>query len=111
MKEFYVSVLGAKDYWYRYEWQHRGSPHVHGVAWLSDAPSLNELHSDDPTVATSAKEKIISYVDLLVITMNPAIDADGSNAGQLNCHIVALLQLNFHSVGLLQLNYHSVAHL
>ncbi|XP_057825708.1 uncharacterized protein LOC131037537 [Cryptomeria japonica] len=22
--------LDVRDYWYRYEWQHRGSPHVHG---------------------------------------------------------------------------------
>ena len=25
------------DYWMRFEWQHRGSPHLHGVAWLKDA--------------------------------------------------------------------------
>ena len=29
---FYTDVMGAVDYWYRFEWQHRGSPHVHGIA-------------------------------------------------------------------------------
>ena len=27
---YYVNILDARDYWYRFEWQHRGSPHVHG---------------------------------------------------------------------------------
>ena len=29
LKYFYTDVLGATDYWLRFEWQHRGSPHVH----------------------------------------------------------------------------------
>ena len=33
---FYVDLLGAQDYWFRFEWQHRGSPHVHGIAWFRD---------------------------------------------------------------------------
>ena len=37
---FYVGVLGATDYWMRFEWQHCGSPHVHGLAWLSGAPDV-----------------------------------------------------------------------
>ena len=32
LKHFYTDVLGATDYWLRFEWQHRGSPHVHGLA-------------------------------------------------------------------------------
>ena len=28
-----------KDYW-RFEWQYRGSPHVHGLALISDAPDV-----------------------------------------------------------------------
>ena len=40
IEAFYVGVLGATDYWYRFEWQHRGSPHVHGLAWLPNAPDV-----------------------------------------------------------------------
>ena len=34
IKAYYVGVLGVTDYWMRFEWQHRGSPHVHGLVWL-----------------------------------------------------------------------------
>ena len=27
-----MGILGANDYWVRFEWQHRGSPRVHGLA-------------------------------------------------------------------------------
>ena len=30
IEAFYIQILGARDFWYRFEWQHRGSPHVHG---------------------------------------------------------------------------------
>ena len=40
---FYIGVLKATDYWMRFEWQHRGSPHVHGVAWLPNAPDVEQL--------------------------------------------------------------------
>ncbi len=35
---YYVDLLGATDYWLRFEWQHRGSPHVRGLAWLPNVP-------------------------------------------------------------------------
>ncbi len=79
---FYVGVLGATDYWVRFEWQHRGSPHVHGVAWLPDAPNVKDLTSENEATVDAAKETIIQYVDRLVSTINPAIAADGSDADQ-----------------------------
>lgn len=36
------------DYWYRYEWQHRGSGHVHGFLWLKDGPVLDDKDLDNP---------------------------------------------------------------
>ena len=43
MKHYYVDSLGACDYWLWFEWQHRGSPHVHHLAWLTNLmlPMLN----------------------------------------------------------------------
>lgn len=55
------------DYWCRYEWQHRGSPHVHGFLWLQNAPSMERLNWDDPTQVRFAKE----YFDRCVHAMNP----------------------------------------
>lgn len=44
---FFEEVLKPKfdivDFWYRFEWQHRGSSHIHGFAWVKDAPNLDEL--------------------------------------------------------------------
>ena len=78
---FYVGVLGAVDYWYRFEWQHRGSPHVHGVAWFRDAPDVEELLSTkDDAELLDVVEEVTSYADGLVNTMNPAISHDGSDA-------------------------------
>lgn len=80
MKAFYVDVLGATDYWFRFEWQHRGSPHVHGVAWLQNAPDIEKLlSSDDSSELFDAAENITAYIDGLVSTMNPGIPADGNN--------------------------------
>ena len=81
IEAFYVGVLGACDYWFRFEWQHRGSPHVHGVAWFKDAPNVEELlAATDDEGLIAAAEQITAYVDRLVSTMNPGIAVDGSDA-------------------------------
>ena len=77
IEAFYIGVLGATDYWMCFEWQHRGSPHVHGLAWLSGAPNVEQIVADG---TDTAKEELIRYVDKIVTTLNPAILPDGSNA-------------------------------
>ena len=37
MDIYFTRTLNASDYWLRFEYWHRGSPHVHGVAWLNNA--------------------------------------------------------------------------
>ena len=78
MKYFYQDVLGVKDYWLRFEYQHRGSPHVHGLAWLPNAPDIERLFTD-PTVPEVDRQKAIRFIDSLVSTTNPAVLPDGSN--------------------------------
>ena len=78
---FYVDILGTTDYWFRFEWQHRGSPHVHGVAWFKDAPNVEQLLAcENDSDVISATEEITSFVDKIISTINPSIAADGSNA-------------------------------
>ena len=77
MDAFYISLLKAKDYWLRFEYQHRGSPHVHGVVWLSDAPDVQNILAVEDQ---SSQEDLIRYIDKIVSTTNPAILRDGSNA-------------------------------
>ena len=78
VKAFYVGVLGATDYWLRFEWQHRGSPHVHGLAWLPGAPVVERLLDD---TSDTVKDEIIKHADHLVSTINTAVLPDGSNVG------------------------------
>ncbi|KAG5951244.1 hypothetical protein E4U58_001254 [Claviceps cyperi] len=38
-------TLLSRDYWYRFEWQARGNPHIHGLFWIKGAPTIDpELH-------------------------------------------------------------------
>ena len=70
-----------KDYWLRFEWQHRGSPHVHGLAWLPDAPDVEQLFTD-PAVPEADCKQAIEFIDSLVSTTNPALLPDGSNLAE-----------------------------
>ena len=77
MKAFFVDILGAEDYWLRFEWQHRGSPHVHGLAWLRGAPNQDQMH--DPSDGVTLTDHFVNYVDELISSRNPAVLPDGSN--------------------------------
>jgi len=67
----------------------RGSPHVHGIAWLHNAPEVaNILASDDP----SYQELHVRCINNTVSTTNPSVLQDGSNISdapspQTNPHI------------------------
>ena len=80
---FYVDILGASDYWFRFEWQHRGSPHIHGMAWISGAPNVENIMAL-PDSDVEQKEELIRYVDSLISTSNPAVLPDGSNLQDLS---------------------------
>ena len=77
LKCFYVDILGAKDYWLRFEWQHRGSPHVHELAWLPGAPDVHLF--TDPAAAEENQRQAIAFVDSVISTSNPALQPDGSD--------------------------------
>ena len=77
---FYVGILGATDYWFRFEWQHHGNPNIHGITWFPNTPDVEKLlATDDNSDLIAAVEDITSYADDVVSTMNPAIAMDGSN--------------------------------
>ncbi|KAK3921767.1 hypothetical protein KUF71_010943 [Frankliniella fusca] len=70
INDIMIAQFKVKDHWYRYEWQLRGSPHVHGVLWLNDAVNVHELQ----TKFNEVKDKIIEYFDKLVSCQNPNTD-------------------------------------
>ena len=43
-KEILENGVNVKDFWCRYEWQHRGSPHVHGFIWIKGAPNMGNIN-------------------------------------------------------------------
>ncbi|KAK3925606.1 Curromycin resistance protein [Frankliniella fusca] len=66
-------VLGSfevLDYWYRFEWQMRGSPHVHGVMWLQNAVDVNLLEAKFEEV----KITVIQYFDKLISCESPNLN-------------------------------------
>ena len=82
-------MFGATDYWLRFEWQHRGSPHVHGLAWLPNAPHMEQVFASG-TADTVTTSNIIQYIDSVVCTSNHAMQpgsVDTSCPPQTNPHV------------------------
>ena len=63
-EKFLKPYLDIKDYWFRWEYQNRGSGHVHGVAWLNNAPNTKK----------ATKLELAQYWDKFVSNWNPSID-------------------------------------
>ncbi|CAG8825288.1 24026_t:CDS:2, partial [Cetraspora pellucida] len=62
-----IPKWNLSDYWYRYEWQHRGSTHVHGIGKVSNAPTFDwmAIQQDEHLM-----ENIITYIDSIATAMN-----------------------------------------
>lgn len=69
MNSFLIPFFDVGDYWYRYEWQHRGSPHVHGLLWLNEAPDCSDLSSVDNAIL----ERITTYFTTLTQAWRPGV--------------------------------------
>lgn len=59
-----------KDFWFRYEFQHRGSIHLHGILWLEDAPDVSNLESK----SAQELQTIVDYFDQLATEEHPDIN-------------------------------------
>ncbi|RHZ57019.1 hypothetical protein Glove_395g64 [Diversispora epigaea] len=61
-----------KQWWYRFEWQHRGSVHVHGIGMIQDGPAIEweKIKNNE-----NAMDNIVKYINTLVTTINPGINA------------------------------------
>lgn len=64
-----LPMYKVTDWWFRYEWQHRGSSHVHGFIWMEDAPSVEDLNPEDAESVRS----FVTFWDPIVSTWNPGI--------------------------------------
>jgi hypothetical protein len=76
---FMVPLLRVSHFWYCFEWQERGSGHVHGFLWLKDALKADDidwdlLKSPDaiiPDEQTDKMHQFISYWDRIITTSSP----------------------------------------
>ena len=71
IQEVIRPIFGVVDYWYRYEWQWRGSPHVHGLLWLKDAPATDEIDS----LNEEQRASIVTYFDSICSATNPGVSS------------------------------------
>ncbi|KAK3916877.1 ATP-dependent DNA helicase [Frankliniella fusca] len=60
-------LIADSFFYLRYEYQHRGSIHLHGLAWLKGAPHVSENMSEDQ------KKVALEYFDNLISCSNPDI--------------------------------------
>ncbi|MCL7044102.1 hypothetical protein MKW94_009965, partial [Papaver nudicaule] len=65
-KEYLKKEFLVVDYWYRFEWQHRGSGHVHGFLWLRDAPDTSDIATNE-----QVRRLTCEYFDKMICTWNP----------------------------------------
>src|SRR5437016_6272936 len=61
-----------EDWWYRFEWQHRGSVHVHGIGKRRNAPEIDWIKMKEDE---SVMEESVQYLDTLITTINPGLNA------------------------------------
>ena len=78
-KHIFSPLLGICHFWYHYEWQERGSSHIHGFFWLHDGLRANKIDwevlkradtiiSDEQTVKM---KNFMEYWNRIVLTSSP----------------------------------------
>ncbi|KAK3914465.1 Vacuolar membrane-associated protein iml1 [Frankliniella fusca] len=67
LKHVLIKNYNVIDYWYRIEYQHRGSPHLHGVFWLENAVNCDNIEKATP----EELEVIVDYFKNLISAINP----------------------------------------
>lgn len=70
LKHVLTPLLDVVDHWCRYEWQHRGSSHVHGLLWCRNAPTADSLDVHDP----ASLDEFVQYWGARCTAVNPGAD-------------------------------------
>jgi len=64
-KHVLTKIFPVTHYWYRFEWQQRGSGHIHGFLWLDDSAPV-------PTsVSVESRTNLAEFWDNYVTEINP----------------------------------------
>uniref|UniRef100_A0A1I8H6W3 ATP-dependent DNA helicase n=2 Tax=Macrostomum lignano TaxID=282301 RepID=A0A1I8H6W3_9PLAT len=70
LQKFFVEHWKVKDFWFRIEYQSRGSPHVHGCVWMPDGV--------DVTSESLQAEDLVAFVDKYICSWNTCMDESDS---------------------------------
>ena len=62
-----IPVLKVVDYWCRYEWQFRGSGHLHGILWLENGPEITGRDLENE----GQRQELIEFFSKLVYGTAP----------------------------------------
>ena len=76
LKSSVMPIGEIADYFYRVEFQQRGSPHIHGLFWVKEAPQYEK----------SSSEEIVSFVDKYVTCHNPETSSEMEELVNLQMH-------------------------
>ncbi|XP_052129345.1 uncharacterized protein LOC127750839 [Frankliniella occidentalis] len=68
LEKSFKNHFNVTDIWYRYEFQHRGSIHVHGLAWFKNAPKITKGMTD------KEKKTVLEYYTNLISCDNPDVN-------------------------------------
>ena len=79
MKFIVMPTLNVDHFWYRYEWQERGSCHIHGFLWMKDAPDAEkidwEVLKNPDSIVTEDEQKrmddFVAFWDTKISAANP----------------------------------------
>ena len=62
-----IPSLQYVDFWCRYEWQFRGSGHIHGIIWLRDGPALTAMDLTND----AHKQSLVDFFSKLIFGKAP----------------------------------------
>ena len=68
IKDVLLKKINVIDHWFCIEFQHRGSPHIHGFIWLNGAHSVGNLDS----MSIQDFDAIVQYFDKIICSSSPS---------------------------------------
>ena len=63
--------LDVVEFFYRVEFQHRGSPHIHGIVWVRFAPDMSGLGQPPEKVDKKQVEEVEKFFSKFISAQNP----------------------------------------
>ena len=76
LKSNVMPIGEIADYFYRVEFQQRGSPHIHGLFWVKEAPQYEK----------SSDEEIVNFVDKYITCYKPDSSSEMEDLVNLQLH-------------------------